>query len=332
MKVKKTVLYIGIVSTFLFFFCLAAVTYAKSRDVYITFPTVCHQLEKIEDNRVYFLSPSDGTSCIQAAVKKVISLDERYKKVSIYIDGKYSHDEVVDKAFDIDSVRDYLKSADDYRKELEKMELFEKELWRNPEAEQAAKQTADYFYSKEFQEKINSETERLKNELFSDYIKGIDDLKNSKRGTSEQHKILRGLKGGRIYIMISQSVPLNVIRTYAKVISETKINAIFVMRGFVESGHKLMPTFEYIWSILKKDPSCSISMGSSPCPLYDAGVIIDPRLFTTYNIQEVPAIVYVETQDENVSNENVYVVYGDVALDYALDKIASFVENKSKTN
>ena len=57
-----------------------------------------------------------------------------------------------------------------------------------------------------------------------------------------------------------------------------------------------------------------------------AGIQLDPILFKTFEITKVPAVVYVKDNPECPSNMNCKEVvydsfYGDVSLDYALEKI-----------
>jgi conjugal transfer pilus assembly protein TrbC len=56
------------------------------------------------------------------------------------------------------------------------------------------------------------------------------------------------------------------------------------------------------------------------------GIQLDPILFKTFNVQYVPAVVYIKDMPECPSNMNCKpvdfdVLYGDVTLDYALDKL-----------
>lgn len=58
------------------------------------------------------------------------------------------------------------------------------------------------------------------------------------------------------------------------------------------------------------------------------GIQIDPILFQTFGITQVPAVVFIQAMDECPANMNCKPprydrIYGDVSLDYALEKIQS---------
>jgi len=131
----------------------------------------------------------------------------------------------------------------------------------------------------------------------------------------------------RIYIFISSSVPKETLQNYARdldALGDPKIS--IVMRGFVGGMAKVRPTLEFLKGILFKGEKCA----SEKCDAYRAPVIIDPLLFRWYEIEAVPAIVYAsgvrgmaadrEGVEEGEAGDY-YVVYGDAALDGALDLI-----------
>jgi type-F conjugative transfer system pilin assembly protein TrbC len=288
------------------------------REVYITLPNVCHQIEKTEDNRVYLKSPEDP--CIQVTSKKKIVLDEKYDTVEIYIDGEYSHDEKVMEGFDMNNVRDYLKRTDEYKKEIENSDFYRNEGWKhNEEAEKESKKTYEIYQSDEFQRKMKEETEKLKSGMFAKYSKRAREYYEDRHsgGTGEI------AKGNKIYVMISRSVPLQTLRNYVKSIVSMNLNATMVMRGFVGGAGKIMPTVEFIMDVIKKDPSCEWSI-THPCETYDTGITIDPTLFRVYGIEEVPAIVVARgIPVGNATPIEAYVITGDVSIEYAVEKVES---------
>ena len=286
------------------------------REVYITLPTVCHQIEKTEDNRVYLKSPE--APCIQVTSKKKIVLDENYDTVEIYIDGEYSHDEKVMEGFDMNNVRDYLKRTDEYKKEIENSDFYRNEGWKhNEEAEKESKKTYEIYQSDEFQRKIKEEKEKLISGMFAEYSKRAreyyEDRQSERSGGTAP--------GDKIYIMISRSVPLQTLRNYVKSIVANGYNATLVMRGFVGGVGRIMPTVKFIMDVIKKDPSCEWSI-THPCDTYETGITIDPTLFRVYGIQEVPSIVIAKGIPEgNATPKEAYVLTGDVSIDYAIEKV-----------
>ena len=117
---------------------------------------------------------------------------------------------------------------------------------------------------------------------------------------------------GKIYILVSSSVPVHALRNYARdldVIREPGIS--MVMRGFIKGMKKAGPTLRFVNRILMKDPDCK----GRQCEAFHASVDIDPRLFREYGVEMVPAVVY-ETRGGDS-----YLLYGDSSLDGALEMI-----------
>jgi type-F conjugative transfer system pilin assembly protein TrbC len=190
--------------------------------------------------------------------------------------------------------------------------------------EAAAREAFDRFQSQEFQEKIASETERIKQTLFGNYSQ-----QNGPGESNENICLDRLADDEKIYLFISSSIPLNTLRTY---VSDLDIlndpNIVLVLRGFVGNMEKIRPTLEFIESLLVKDSACRLSDGRQ-CDVYQANIQIDPLVFRKFNIQQVPALAYVkkvnsiDTQNNTNSSDEpeAVVIYGDVSLDYALDQI-----------
>lgn len=90
----------------------------------------------------------------------------------------------------------------------------------------------------------------------------------------------------RLYIFMSSSVPDRVWSQYARQIhaAKTGSSVVFVLRGCIGGCAKVMPTIKYIQKILMDD-------GSVPNGL-SVQVWIDPLLFRTYGIDQVPTMVY----------------------------------------
>jgi len=124
-------------------------------------------------------------------------------------------------------------------------------------------------------------------------------------------------------------VPKETLRNYARDLDGLRQPRIsIVMRGFVGGMTKVRPTLEFLRGVLFKEETCD----SDKCEAYRAPALIDPLLFRRYAIEAVPAIVYakgVRVMDSTVSEGvkegaetgDYYVLYGDIALDGALEII-----------
>lgn len=139
----------------------------------------------------------------------------------------------------------------------------------------------------------------------------------------------------RIYIFISSSVPKETLRNYTRdldALGEPQIS--IVMRGFVGGMTKVRPTLEFLKVVLLKDENCN----SEKCEAYRATILIDPLLFRRYGIETVPAIVYARGVTDLTVSEKIkeggetvdyYMLYGDAALDGALELIDRDAKAKS---
>lgn len=122
----------------------------------------------------------------------------------------------------------------------------------------------------------------------------------------------------RVVLFISESIPLHVLRTYAKDVA--KVDGIMVLRGMKGGVSQLQPTVQLIGDIIKKDPACN----GPKCEMLPTSVIIDPLLFRENEITKVPAAVfqanmdissYCERRTEGDQPKKAsHVVYGDASL------------------
>ena len=141
----------------------------------------------------------------------------------------------------------------------------------------------------------------------------------------------------RIYILISQSVPLETLRTYVKDIASLGTPDVrLVMRGFVgEGGMKnAAKTMAFIGEILNKDHAACMDGGD--CDSYPVIVDIDPNIFRRFQPEVVPTIVYVKnvkpTKPDTsegivesvgeLKDSDSMMLYGDLPLGYAFDLFA----------
>lgn len=212
------------------------------------------------------------------------------------------------------------ESKKEYQKHIPKKE--------NENTEQMKKEAQKSY--KEFQQKVMPEVEKWKGRMKYDgerlVINGGNNDKKEEKASARE--FLR--KDERIFIFVSSSIPKTTLRNYARSIDKLREpNIQMVLRGCIGGCSKLMPTALFVQEIIapSKDEELAVEF------------IIDPMLYRHYKIQKVPAIVYAsgvsvvdldasEGMPENLKGTpNAYAVYGDVSLDFALEKIHAKTNN-----
>jgi len=134
----------------------------------------------------------------------------------------------------------------------------------------------------------------------------------------------------RIYVFISSSVPKETLKNYASSIDRLKDSRIImVLRGCIGGCSKLMPTAHFVQSIVAPSEKEQLHVE----------VQIDPNLFRLHDIGIVPAVVFASgvrlDVDEGSEGDlthiqsapSSYAVFGDVSLDYSIEKINARVSN-----
>ncbi len=192
-------------------------------------------------------------------------------------------------------------------------------------AEATARSSADYVNSEAFKLRIQVQNDRLEKIL---YTPSQDKNTEPDKGTADKLD-----SSEKILIFISSSIPVDTLRTYVEDIAHSEDpNIVMVMRGFIDGMTRMQPTLAFIQSILVKNRECNV-MDVEECEVYDVGIEVDPLVFRQLDIQAVPAIAYVQNinlvdfdqslgKSGNITSElNTTVVYGDVPLCYALEKI-----------
>lgn len=196
------------------------------------------------------------------------------------------------------------------------------EMEKNP----AANKIAEKFHSPEYQKNLQDQIAALKSKLYPDAeASGPPPISRK-----DDHRNALLMPDERIYLFVSSSIPRSTLKTYAADLDKLKDeNIVMVMRGFVDGVKYIKPTLDLISNVLKKDPACDSSRNQ--CDAFQAGIHIDPVLFSRYDIQTVPAIVYArgvresnleagQGRDENQAGD-AFRVSGDVTLEYALEMI-----------
>lgn len=181
----------------------------------------------------------------------------------------------------------------------------------DPAGMRAAEDLMRQYQSPAFQKKLSEESQRLTETLFRQKTRdgSFQDEK------TEQSGILP--PGGRIYIFVSSSIPLNTLRNYAADMERlSDSGVVMVLRGFVGGAGGIGPTANLAGEVLKTNPTCELTSGD--CSLRNIPFIVDPMLFRQFGINQVPAIVFApaENQDEGLT------AYGDASLGYVLKLFA----------
>ncbi|NUW25105.1 hypothetical protein HUX57_00235 [Arcobacter butzleri] len=186
---------------------------------------------------------------------------------------------------------------------------------------------------------VEIETKRMQGEnVFLENMK-----QNKTKFTKTELDFQKFLENNRIYIFMSESVPMDVWHTYGKLMHDKKLtNTNMVLRGCIGGDcSKIAPTASFIIRLKQYDKNNEIN----------PNVIIDPLLFRKYNITQAPCVVFAEstqTKDstqsegnsENFNAKNIYKSCGDwdfvwhlkeiqkKANNYELEEIIAYLEPK----
>ncbi len=120
------------------------------------------------------------------------------------------------------------------------------------------------------------------------YQKKMDALIGQVFPKQAQARAARRATRERLYLFISSSMPMDVLRRYAKQ-AEGLPGAMMVLRGFVGGAGRIKPTVDFMSKVLLRDPGCH----GARCRRIRTEVIVDPNLFRRYHIERVPAVVTV---------------------------------------
>lgn len=184
---------------------------------------------------------------------------------------------------------------------------------------------------REFREKVLPEVETWKNRL--QYENGRILLRDTpKNKTPEANATRRHFlaEDERIYVFISSSMPKDTLKNYASSIDRLKDSRIImVLRGCIGGCRKLMPTAHFVQSIVAPSEKEQLQVE----------VQIDPNLFRLHDVGVVPAVIFASGVRLDVdegsegdlthiqSTPSSYAIFGDVSLDYAIEKINARVSN-----
>lgn len=209
------------------------------------------------------------------------------------------------------------------------------------EAERMADEVNTKARSKEFKKKVDEYEEYLLNDKELGFKEEIDKLPNLREqidngngkyaGTSYKNKYLA--HDERLIVAISSSIPIETVKNYFDSLTEVYSDVVFVLNGLVDNDvQKMRPTVEYTTELLKKRNQ---NTKNSEEDRYLFRVDINPKIFTKYSLEKVPAIIFVKNYNpyseiqgngevsgtDGLSEEDVYIAYGDSNIKYVLEKI-----------
>ena len=181
----------------------------------------------------------------------------------------------------------------------------------HPEGAEAAADLMRQYQSPAFQKTLQDERQRLAESVFGQ--KAADAIQ--KEQGPDQDGALP--PGGRIYIFVSSSMPVNTLRNYAADMERLGDQAVvMVLRGFVGGVGRMGPTARLAGEVLKTRPACDLASGD--CSLRNLSLIVDPMLFRQFGITQVPAVVFAPA----ANGAETMTAYGDASLGYILELFA----------
>lgn len=125
----------------------------------------------------------------------------------------------------------------------------------------------------------------------------------------------------KLFIVISSSIPKHILKNYFEMLQNVNTDITFVLRGTIGGVKKIKPTLDWMQEVLTKNDNTR----------YEYNVVIEPRIVDKYKIERLPAVLYVKNYNpsytEESTNEEHYIYYGAVDIDYALGKINGNVKS-----
>lgn len=199
--------------------------------------------------------------------------------------------------------------------------------------------------SREFQKTVGKHEQYIINDKqldWSKYLGGyksqtnslIKQMQEEGRAYASKNEVLGERE--KLIVVISSSMPDDLVRRYFEAFSGVNHDVQFVMRGMIGGPTKFRPTGEYIARVMSKDPS---KPSTDKENLYEFDVSVNPKITQRYGITKVPAVLYVDNYDPIAelqtankpvsSNENYWVVYGDIDPAYAIERINETARRES---
>lgn len=133
--------------------------------------------------------------------------------------------------------------------------------------------------------------------------------------------------GKKLFILISSSIPDQIVQNFMRSTSSVNDQTVFVLRGFIGGMETIQATLEYVRGILCDDKE----FGDPQC--IQALVDINPGIFETFSVEKVPAVIYLPSgakypgcgSEEMGTLNNAAISYGDAPVEIHLAKMAKVV-------
>ena len=170
------------------------------------------------------------------------------------------------------------------------------------EGQEAARKTMEQFNSSAFQEQVRCQMERIQN--------GIP--KQEQPSATQGKGTLAAQES--VYLFLSSSVPEAMVNRYLIDVSRTGEQRIMpVLFGLPQGLADKRLNADYFSRVMQADPGCR-DTPETPCQRLAVPLKVNPELFASYNINEVPALVYDNGQDS-------WAIHGEAELAYLLEKV-----------
>ena len=295
-------------------FATSLPVFAGGKAGYIVTPDSCFIPEKVEGESVYLKK----AGVCDGKLGRALVQTER-PALKVFVDGKFWQEVRVEEM----SVPDVAASLEQANRLAGSLTIPKNRYEDEMHAEAG---TLDaYYHSDEFQERIRSETGRIKAQVFGEdfarfYPDNVKILRKGKLPDSE-----------RVYVFISTSMPLQTVRNYAASVARLgDPRIVMVLRGFVDGMTRIQPTIRFVADALKRSPTCSPV--DNECEMLPINLVVDPLIYRRYAIERVPAVVFArgvraenpglsEGDNKNTEVTDSYIIYGDASLEYILQAI-----------
>ena len=206
-----------------------------------------------------------------------------------------------------------------------------------PRGKERARDVLGRLHSPAYLARLEAEKNRLEREVFGDALETLPETSELRTAASN------GLAPTeRIYLFISESIPLETLRNYARDIAEIgDPGIVMVLRGLVGGMRHVLPTRRFVLDVLRKDIVCDPD-AKEDCELCPVNLVVDPLLFRRYDIQKTPAVVYAknmevtrfdagEGQPVNTGAGRFWRISGDAKLTYLIRRINKDARSEALT-
>ncbi|GHG07110.1 type-F conjugative transfer system pilin assembly protein TrbC [Thalassotalea marina] len=92
--------------------------------------------------------------------------------------------------------------------------------------------------------------------------------------------------GDRLVLFVSSSMPIHVLRNYARDIE--KVKGVMIFRGTINGIDSFLPTAKFMHQVMSIDGDCK----TPRCKKRNVNISIDPQRFEHHGINRVPALIF----------------------------------------